>query len=89
MYHPPSSFALTDSLGPERIWSNILLGDVVAYIWPSVASLDFCRGTRSTIVDGVDKAEAMGMIDMILSMRGLLGAKGVDAMWHKKITWGQ
>jgi hypothetical protein len=65
------------------------LGDVVAYLWLSTALLDFCRGTRLAIVDGADKAEAMGMTDRILGMRGLLGAKGVDAMWHKKMTWGQ
>jgi hypothetical protein len=87
MYHPQSSFALTESSGPERLWSDILLGDVVAYLWLSAALLDFCRGTRLAIVDGADKAEAMGMTDRILGMRGLLGAKGVDAMWHKKMTW--
>jgi hypothetical protein len=89
MYHPPSSFALTDSSGPERLWSNIHLGDVVAYLWLSAALLDFCKGTRLANVDGADKAEVMGMTDRILGMRGLLGAKGVDAMWHKKVTWGQ
>jgi hypothetical protein len=51
MYHPPSSFALSDSLGPEKIWSNIHLGDVVAYLWLSAALLDFCRGTRLANVE--------------------------------------
>jgi hypothetical protein len=89
MYHPPSSFALTDSSGLERLWSNIHLGDVLAYLWLSAALLDFCRGTRLVNVDGTDKAEVMGMTDRILGMRGLLGDKGIDAMWHKKMTWGQ
>jgi hypothetical protein len=71
MYHLPSSFALTDSLGPERLWSNILLGDVVAYLWLSAALLDFCRGTRLAIEDGADRAEAMGMTDRIPGMHGL------------------
>jgi hypothetical protein len=44
MYHPPSSFALTDSLGPERLWSNIHSRDVVAYLRLSAALLDFCKG---------------------------------------------
>ena len=60
MYHPPSSFALTDSPGPERLWSNIHLGDVVAYLWLSAALLDFCRGTQLANVDGADKAEVIG-----------------------------
>jgi hypothetical protein len=89
MYHPPSSFALTDSSGPERLWSDILLGDVVAYLWLSAALIDFCRGTRLAIVDRADKAEAMGMTYRILGMCGLLEAKGIYAMWHKKVAWGQ
>jgi hypothetical protein len=40
-------------------------------------------------VDRADKAEVMGVTDRILGMCGLLGAKGVDVMWHKKMTWGQ
>ena len=89
MYHPPSLFALTDSSGSERLWSNIHFGDVLAYLWLSAALLDFCRGTRLANVDRADKDEVMGTTDKILGMRVLLGAKGVDAMWHKKVTWGQ
>jgi hypothetical protein len=65
MYQPPSSFALTDSSGSERLWSNIPLGDVVAYLWLSVALLDFCWGTWLANVDGADKAEVMDMTDRI------------------------
>ena len=72
MYHPPSSFALIDSSGPKRLWSNIHLGDVVAYLWLSIALLDFCRGTWLVNVDRTDKAEVMGMIDRILGMCGIL-----------------
>ena len=89
MYQPPSSFALTDSSKPERLWSNIHLGDVLVYLWLSATLLDFYRGTQLANVDRADKAEVMGMADRILGMCGLLGAKGVDAMWHKKVTWGQ
>jgi hypothetical protein len=60
MYHPPSLFSLIDSPGPERLWSNIHLGDVVAYLWLSVALLDFCKGTRLANVDRADKVEVMG-----------------------------
>ena len=62
---------------------------MVAYLWLSTALLDFCRGTRLVNVDRIDKAEVMGMTERILGMHGILGDKGVDVMWHKKMTWGQ
>jgi hypothetical protein len=61
----------------------------VVPLWSSASFSTFNRGTRLAYVDGADEAEAMGMTDRILGMRGLLGATGVDSMWHKKMTWGQ
>jgi hypothetical protein len=89
MSHPPSSFSLTDSSGSERPWSNMHLGDVAAYLWLSAASLDFCRGTQLADVDRADEAEVMGTTGRLLGMHGCLEAKGIDAMQHNKMTWGQ
>jgi hypothetical protein len=40
-------------------------------------------------VDGAEEAEVMGEINRLLGMHGNLGAKGIEAMWHKKVTWEQ